>query len=51
MSNDFATTIELTTQLETELGVLLPASLTFEDRTIAGVVAWLREHLDGLTNE
>jgi acyl carrier protein len=43
--------IELTTQLEMELGVLLPASLTVEDRTIAGVVTWLREHLDGLRPE
>jgi len=43
--------IELTSKLETELGVLLPASLTFEDRTIAGVVAWLRQHLDGLPRD
>ncbi len=43
--------IELTTKLETELGVLLPASLTFEDRTIAGVVAWLRQHLDGRSRD
>jgi acyl carrier protein len=43
--------IELTTKLETELGVLLPSSLTAEDRTIAGVVAWLCEHLDGLPTD